>query len=49
MLAHAYKIIIDSSVGSTGHGREVVDDLNDTEKFAFNVNGKCETAWCSSL
>ena len=28
MFAHAYSIIIDTSVGSTGHGSEVVDSLD---------------------
>ena len=30
ILAHAYNVIIDHSVGSPGYGREVVDGLNMT-------------------
>ena len=32
MLAHACNIIIDRGVGAPGHGREVVDVLNATDK-----------------
>ena len=32
MLAHAYNIITDRVVGAQGHGREVSDGLNDTNK-----------------
>ena len=32
MLAHAYNIIIDCSVGAPGHGREVVGGFNDKDK-----------------
>ena len=31
MLSHAYNIINDRRVGATGHGREVVDGLNNAE------------------
>ena len=37
MLAHAYNIIIDRGVGAPGHGREVVDGLNDTEKRLLSI------------
>ena len=33
ILAHTYNIIIDCGVGSIGHGREIVDGLNDTDKW----------------
>ena len=49
MLAHAYNVIIDNGVGVTGHGREVVDGLNDTKKNSFNVDDKSATARCISL
>ena len=32
ILAHTYSIIIDRGVGSPGHDRKVVDDLNATYK-----------------
>ena len=37
MLAHAYNIIIDCGVGAPGHGREVVDGLNATDKGFISV------------
>ena len=49
MLEHAYNIIINRVVGAPGYGRQVVDGLNDTQQFFFDVNEKCATDWCSSL
>ena len=37
MLAHAYNSIIDRGVGSTGHGRYVVDGLNVTDNFFLYI------------
>ena len=37
MLAHAYDIIIDHNVRYPGHGREVVDDFNSTEKRFLSI------------
>ena len=48
MFAQAYNIIIDSVVGSPGHGRYVVDVLNATDK-KINFGDNCATAWCINL
>ena len=37
MLSHANDIIIDISVGSTGHGKYVVDGLNATNKWYLSM------------
>ena len=37
MLVHAYNITIDHDVGAPGHGREVVNVLNATEKWFLSV------------
>ena len=37
MLANAYNIIINHGVGSTGHGREVVDGLDATDKKCLSM------------
>ena len=37
MLAHAYKIIIYLGVGTLGHGREVIEGLNATNKSFISM------------
>ena len=37
MLEHAYNIIIYRSVGDPGHGRDVIDGLNDTHKIFISM------------
>ena len=37
MLAHTYNIIIDHGVGAPGHGRKVVDGLNDIYNFFLTM------------
>ena len=32
VMSHYYTIIIDLGIGATGHGKEVVDGLNDVDK-----------------
>ena len=50
MFVHTYNKIIDCDVGAPGHGIEVVDGLNDTNKrFILMVIEKCATDCCSRL
>ena len=37
MLAHAYTIIIDRHVGSSGHGRYFFDGFNATDKWLISM------------
>ena len=37
MLAHVYRIIVYHCVGAPGHGREVVDGLNATNKSIISM------------
>ena len=36
MLPHSYNIIIDSAVGTPGHGEYVADGLNFIDKIIYN-------------
>ena len=45
ILDNTYNIIIGSAVGSAGHDRDVVDCVNDIDKFYINANGKSAIAW----
>ena len=37
MLSHTYNILIDCGVGATGHGKDVVDGLNATDKRFITI------------
>ena len=46
MLSNTYNIAIYNGAGSTGHDKDVVDGLDDTNKrFIYNVDDNYETSW----
>ena len=54
ILAHAYNIIINRGVGAPVYGRDVVDDLNDTDKrfismLMTTVQLSCAAAYESQI
>ena len=40
-MSKAFNIIIDRGISAPGHGREVVDGLNTTDKSYLSLKGHC--------
>ena len=49
MLSHAYNIIIDHAIGSTGIGKYVDNDLYSIENIYTKLNGQITITWVKGL